>query len=81
MFGPNETHEFSEATSAGDSAACKRNLRYASTADIRAFLCDLKMRPQSQRRILCRMLRRAAAYASTTVSVVHPVGTHHLPTP
>jgi hypothetical protein len=81
MYGATETSSFSEATPASYSTEFKRNLRHASTSDIRAFLCDLKMRPQTQRRLLCRMLRRAAAQASTTDSAVHLVESHHKPTP
>jgi hypothetical protein len=81
MYGANESRRFSESKSEIYSVQFKRSLRYASTADIRAFLCDLKMRPQTQRRLLCRLLRRAAAHASTTNSVVHPVEAHHKPTP
>lgn len=80
MYGPDKPSG-SESNSRGLSAPAKANLRYVSTADIRTFLCDLKMRPQSHRRILCRMLRRAAAQASTTDSAIHPVEAHHNPTP
>lgn len=58
-----------------------RRHRYSSTAEIRAFLCDLKMRPHSQRQVLCRLLHRAAAHASTKDSVVNPAMTHHTTAP
>jgi len=54
----------------------KKSLRKASTADIRAFLSELKTLPHSQRRLLCKMLRRAAAHAPRKVSVVRLADPH-----
>jgi hypothetical protein len=48
-----------------------------STADIRAFLTGLKMRPWTEREFLCRLLKRAAAQASTTGSAVHLAESPH----
>jgi len=52
-----------------------------STVEIRAFLSDWKTRPQRQRELLCRMLRRAAVYASNKDSAVDPAVTHHTTAP
>ena len=67
---------------AGGSLQRSKNLsRNATTEEIRAFLSDLKMRPRSQRQVLCRMIRRAAAYASPKDSEVNPAVTHHTTAP
>ena len=54
----------------------KRDLRKASTADIRAFLSELKTLPRSQRKLLCKLLKRAAATAPRKVSVVRLADPH-----
>ena len=81
MYGPNDSRTDNTTVRVRCAVETGKCLRGATTADIRAFLCDLKMRPQSQRRLLCRLLRLAAAHASTTDSAVHPVEAHHTPTP
>jgi len=48
-----------------------------STAEIRAFLSSLKMRPWTEREFMCRLLKRAAAQASTTDSAVHLAESPH----
>ena len=61
--------------------AAKRNLRSAKTSDIRAFLSELKMLPHSQRKVLCKLLKRAAAAAPRKVSVVRPAVSHQTKKP
>jgi len=80
MYGPNDSRADSKIARNSCAVETRKRLRTASTSDIRAFLCDLKMRPQSQRRLLCRLLRRAAAQARTTDSAVDPVEAHPTPT-
>ncbi|HUL34250.1 MAG TPA: hypothetical protein VL128_10235 [Candidatus Eisenbacteria bacterium] len=53
------------------------NARFATSAEVRAALTQLTLRPHGQRMVLCRLLRRAAAQASATISVVHPAVSHH----
>ncbi len=81
MYGSNDSRNDNKMVRVHCAVETTTSLRSASTADIRASLCDLKMRPESQRRLLCRLLRRAAAQASTTDSAVHPVEAHHISTP
>lgn len=76
----NQRSETKPATGSSSNKSTKQ-LRCNSKAEIRAFLSDLKMRPHSQRKVLCRMLRRAAVYASTKDSAINPAVTHHATAP
>ena len=53
------------------------NFRRASAGDVNILLSELKALPNSHRRLLYRLLRRAAAQAPRKVSVVHLADTHH----
>ncbi len=68
--------EFGEST-----PSPKKKVRHAKTADIRAFLTDLKNRPASQREFLRKLLKSAAAHSSCKVSVVRPANTPQSPKP
>ncbi len=76
MVTPNDPRSRMQFLSFGVAGEELNRLRFATTSDIRAALSDLRMRPYSQRRLLCRLLRRAAAQANRTISVVPPVETH-----
>ena len=54
-----------------NGALAKIHFSHASTADVRAFLSELKTLPHSQRSLLCKLLRRAAMNAPGKVSAVH----------
>jgi len=73
----------SETTVALRGGFSKRNrtYRYRPTTEIRALLCDLKVRPHDQRQVLCRLLRRAAPYASSKDFAANPAVTHHTTAP
>jgi hypothetical protein len=70
MYSPNQFQSSMRPAVLKAGGAAKRNLRNAKTTDIRAFLSDLKMLPRSQRKLLCKLLKRAAATAPGKVSVV-----------
>jgi len=70
-----------EMKSATGGSLPKNPPRYYTTAEIRAFLSDWKTRPQRQRELLCRLLRRAAVFASTKDSAIDPAVTHHTTAP
>ena len=70
MYGP------IQAKSRTQTSTPKVNLQNASTADIRAFLSELKTLPHSHRKLLCKLLKRAAATAPRKVSVVRPADAH-----
>ena len=76
MYGPIEVQSRNQLTIPETGKAPKRSLRKASTADIRAFLSELKTLPHSHRKLLCKMLRRAAAHAPRKVSVVRLADPH-----
>jgi hypothetical protein len=53
--------------------------RYPKTADIRALLSDLKLRPPSHRDFLAKLLRSAAAHSGRKAFVArHAAPTHHV---
>jgi len=81
MQASHEPQSNTNATSGTRTLELKRSFRLTSTADARAMLSDLSLRPLSQREFLCRLLKRAAAQAATKDSVVGPVESHHEPTP
>jgi hypothetical protein len=76
MYGPSQVQSRTQPLIPKTQGTPKRNLRKASTADVRAFLSELKTLPHSHRRLLCKLLRRAAANAPGKVSVVHPADPH-----
>jgi hypothetical protein len=76
MVTPNDPRNRMQFSSYGVAGEGLSQLGFATATDIRAALLDLKLRPYSQRRLLCRLLRRAAAQANGTVSVVPPVESH-----
>ena len=76
MYGPTQAQSGTQPSIPRIGASPKRNFRKATTAEVRAFLSDLKTLPHSHRRLLCRLLRRAAAQATGKVSVVHPADPH-----
>ena len=51
-------------------------LSFASTDEVRALLTDLSTRTPSQREFFYKLLKRAAAQATSTDSVVDPADTH-----
>ena len=81
MSAPNDPSPETPVATGGNLNEGTKPLRYSSTAEIRAFLSNLKMRPHSQRKVLCRMLRRAAVYASSKDSAVNPAVSHHTTAP
>jgi hypothetical protein len=57
-----------------------RCLSFASTDEVRALLRDLSTRSPSQREFFYRLLKRAAAQAISTDSVVDPADPHQTST-
>jgi len=76
MYPPNRLQSRVRPAFPGTAGRAKNNLRNATTSDIRAFLSELKMLPHSHRRLLCKLLRRAAAHAPGKVSVVRLADPH-----
>jgi hypothetical protein len=70
MYGPIPVQSGTQPSIPGTGGTLKKYLRNASTADIRAFLSELKTLPHNHRRLLCKLLKRAAANAPGKVSVV-----------
>jgi hypothetical protein len=70
MYGPIQAQSRTQSEFPRSGALARINFRKASTAEVRAYLSELKMLPCSQRRLLCRLLRRAAALEISKVSVV-----------
>ena len=70
MYGPMQAQAKTDPQISGSGALARIDFRNASTAEVRAYLSELKTLPRSQRRLLCRLLRRAAANAPGKVSVV-----------
>lgn len=62
------------------SSESRKDLRCATAAEVRAMLTDLSLRPLNQREFLCKLLKRAARYASRKDFVVLPAETHHTST-
>ena len=76
MHGPIQAQSRTQPPTARSGALARINLSQASTADVRAFLSELKTLPHSHRRVLCKLLRRAAAQGTGKVSAVHLADTH-----
>ena len=71
MYGPIQAQSRTNPQIKRSGALARIDFRNASTAEVRAFLSELKTLPHSQRRLLCKLLRRAAAFAPGKVSAVH----------
>ena len=76
MYGPNLVQSRIQPAFPASTGTAKKNLRNTTTSDIRAFLSELKMLPHSHRRLLCKLLRRAAAHAPRKASVVRLADPH-----
>jgi hypothetical protein len=76
MYGPTQAQSRRQKQISRSGVLARINFRKASTADIRAFLSELKTLPHSHRRLLCKLLRRAAAHAPRKVSVVRLADPH-----
>jgi len=76
MYGPNHVQSRTRLATPKNGGTAKRSLRNAKTSDVRAFLSELKRLPHSHRKLLCKLLKRAAATAPRKVSVVRPAGSH-----
>ena len=71
MFGQMQAQAKTEPQISRSGALAKIDFRNASTAEVRAYLSELKTLPRSHRRLPCKLLRRAAAAnAAGKVSVV-----------
>lgn len=71
MYGPMQAQSKTDSQMPRSGALARIDFRNASTAEVRAYLSELKTLPRSHRKLLCRLLRRAAANAPGKVSVVH----------
>src|ERR1700688_4241952 len=76
MYPPNQVESRIRPAVPRAGGTGKRSLRNAKTSEIHAFLSELKMLPHSQRKLLCKLLKRAAATAPRKVSVVRPAEPH-----
>ena len=76
MYGPNPVQSKIRPVLPRASGTAKKTLRNVKTSDVRAFLSELKMLPHSHRKLLCKLLRRAAAHAPRKVSVVRLADPH-----
>jgi hypothetical protein len=76
MYGPTQAQTKRQPQISRSGVFARINFRKASTADIRAFLSELKTLPHSHRRLLCKLLRRAAMNAPGKVSVVRLADPH-----
>ena len=70
MYGPIQAQAKTNPQISRSGALARIDFRNASTAEVRAFLSELKTLPRSHRKLLCKLLRRAAANAPGKVSVV-----------
>ena len=70
MYGPIRVQSGTQRSIPRTGRMLKKHLRNASTAEIRAFLSELRTLPHSHRRLLCKLLKRAAPSAPGKVSVV-----------
>jgi hypothetical protein len=70
MYGPMQAQAKTDPQISRSGALGRIDFCNASTAEVRAYLSELKTLPRSQRRLLCELLRRAAANAPGKVSVV-----------
>ena len=76
MFGPTQAQSRTETSMPRTGGTPKKSFSKASTADIRALLSELKTLPDNQRKLLCKLLKRAAATAPRKVSVVRLAVSH-----
>ena len=76
MRGPIQAQSRTQPMIPKSGALARINFRQASTAEVRAFLSELKTLPHSHRRVLCKLLRRAAAQGTGKISAVHLADTH-----
>jgi hypothetical protein len=76
MYGPIQEQTRSQSKFPNSGALARINFRKASTAEVRAYLSELKTLPCTQRRLLCRLLKRAAALGTPKVSVVPLADAH-----
>ena len=76
MYGPMQAQEKTNPKNSRSDALARIDFRNPNTAEVRAFLSELKTLPRSHRKLLCKLLRRAAAAAPGKVSVVRPVDPH-----
>ena len=81
MYGPTQAQSRTQTSMPRTEGTPRKSLSKASTADIRAFLSELKTLPHSQRKLLCKLLKRAAATAPRKVSVVRPAVSHQTKKP
>ena len=70
MYGPMQAQAKTIPQISRSGALARIDFRNPTTAEVRAFLSELKTLPRSHRRLLCKLLRRAAANAPGKVSVV-----------
>jgi hypothetical protein len=70
MYGPMQTQAKTDPQDSRSGALARIDFSNASTAEVRVFLSELRTLPRSQRKLLCKLLRRAAANAPGKVSVV-----------
>ena len=76
MYPPNQVPSRIQPGLPKAGGAAKSSLRNAKTSEIRALLSELKMLPHSHRKLLCKLLKRAAATAPRKVSVVRLAVSH-----
>jgi hypothetical protein len=70
MYGPMQAQAKTDPQISKTGALARIDFSNASKAEVRAYLSELKTLPRSHRRLLCKLLRRAAASAPGKVSVV-----------
>jgi len=70
MYGQMQAQSKTDPQLSRSGALARIDFRNVSTAEVRAYLSELKTLPRSHRRLLCKLLRRAAANAPGKVSVV-----------
>jgi hypothetical protein len=71
MCGPMQAQAKTDPQNSRSGVLGRIDFRNASTAEVREFLSELKTLPHSHRRLLCKLLRWAAANAPGKVSAVH----------
>ncbi len=77
MYGPFHEQVKTQPHFSRSGVLSRINFQHANAADLNTLLSELKALPNRHRRLLCRLLRRAAAQAPGKVSVVHLADTHH----
>src|SRR5579859_2877105 len=76
MYEPMQMQSKGQPQNPRSGALARVHFRNASTGSVRAFLSELKTLPHSHRKLLCKLLRRAAANAPGKVSVVRLADPH-----